>query len=233
LHIAAAVIIKKDIMRYGIQRSAESEKNRDKKVKKKILIVDDEIVVLKSLHATVVRAGYEVAVADNDREALAKLTRDNYNLVIIHIMKEDMGGVELLAKVRKYDPEMPVIVITSGEELHSMIEDLPLGVADYLFKPYKNVELLLRIRNCLEKQMLQKKVNFYENIIDVCSGCIKIKGDAEKGFGKGDWKLLMEYLKLNTDLDVSHSTCPECTDTLCDNHRQDEENKDKISGEKK
>ena len=114
-------------------------------MQKKILVVDDEILILKSLQADLEQAGYIVGASGNGEEALVKLAQDSYCLVITDLMMEDMDGIELLAKVREQDSDMPVIIITGYTELESAIGALRLGAADYLHKPYNHEELLLRI----------------------------------------------------------------------------------------
>ena len=59
-----------------------------------------------------------------------------------------------------------------------------------------------------------QKVKLYEHILPICSVCKKIRDDSDKEYGKGDWKPLEEYLKLNVGLDVSHGMCQECSDKL-------------------
>ncbi len=126
---------------------------------KKILVVDDEILITKTLQADLEDAGYLVGVADSGEEALFRLSQDRYNLVITDLMMENMGGLELIARLREQDFDIPVIIITGHSELETAIAALRLGAADYLHKPYNPEELLLRIKNCLEKQELLEEVD--------------------------------------------------------------------------
>ena len=195
-------------------------------MKRKILIVDDEIIILKCILVDLRRSDYSVDTAENGEQALAMLEKEKYDLVITDLMMEGIGGLELLAEIKKKSPDMPVIIMTGYGELDSAIEALRLGAADYLLKPCNNEELILRVENCIDKVELQKKVKFYESILPICSVCKKIRDDAGKGSGDGDWKPLEEYLARNVGLDLSHGICPECSDNLYGDQEWYKENRD-------
>ncbi|MCD6388831.1 MAG: sigma-54-dependent Fis family transcriptional regulator [Desulfobulbaceae bacterium] len=195
-------------------------------MKRKILIVDDEIIILKCILVDLRRFDYSVDTAENGNQALAMLEKEKYDLVITDLMMEDMGGLELLAEIKKKTADMPVIIMTGYGELDSAIEALRLGASDYLLKPCNNEELILRVGNCIDKVELQKKVKFYESILPICSVCKKIRDDAGKGRGDGDWKPLEEYLAQNVGLDLSHGICPECSDKLYGDQEWYKENRD-------
>jgi DNA-binding NtrC family response regulator len=197
-------------------------------MKRKILIVDDEIIILKCILVDLRRSDYSVDTAENGEQALAMLEKEKYDLVITDLMMEGIGGLELLAEIKKKSPDMPVIIMTGYGELDSAIKALRLGAADYLLKPCNNEELILRVGNCIDKVELQKKVKFYESILPICSVCKKIRDDAEKGIGDGDWKPIEEYLAQNVGLDLSHGICPECSDNLYGDQEWYKKNRDEI-----
>lgn len=179
-------------------------------MQKQILIVDDEILIQKSLKADLKEAGFDVTVAASGEEALIKLDVKACNLIITDLMMEGMSGVELLQKIREQKEDIPVIIITAYGELETAIAALRLGAADYLLKPLHTEELLLRIKNCLEKQELKRQIKLYENILPVCMFCKKIRDDTGKEHGTGEWLSLEKYIITHTELDVSHGLCPEC-----------------------
>lgn len=127
-------------------------------MQKKILLVDDEILILKTLQADLEQSGYMVGAVDNGAAALVELTNHTYHLVITDLMMDNIDGIELITRLRKQGTDIPVIIITGHSELKTAIEALRLGAADYLHKPYDHEELLLRIKNCLEKEELKEKV---------------------------------------------------------------------------
>lgn len=181
---------------------------------KKILAVDDEIIILKSLEANLRRDGYAVDITDNGEDALQKLEVNDYDILLTDLMMEGMGGLELMAIAKKKRPHVEVIILTGYGDLESAVQALRLGAADYLLKPCNNEELILRINNCIEKREMRKKLDIYENILPICTVCKKIRNDEGVGHGKGQWQSVEEYLTSKTGLDISHGMCPNCAETL-------------------
>ena len=157
-------------------------------MQKKILVVDDEILILESLQADLEQAGYIVGGSSNGEEALVKLAQDSYNLLITDLMMDNMDGIELIARVRELDSDIPIIIITGYVELESAIAALRLGAEDYLHKPYNHEELLLRIKKCLEKQELLKKVRERTKELEEVNIALKVllqkRNEAKKILGQ-------------------------------------------------
>ena len=179
-------------------------------MKKRILVVDDEVLILKSLQADLGAAGHDADTAESGESALLLFAGGNYDLVITDLMMEGVGGIELLSRIREKDPDVPVIVITGHGELETAVDALRLGAVDYLLKPYNNEELMLRIGNCIEKREMKKKIQFYENIFPVCSFCKKIRDDEGVEPGTGEWLDVEAYLGRKTGKNISHGICPQC-----------------------
>jgi DNA-binding NarL/FixJ family response regulator len=127
-------------------------------VKKKILVVDDEILILKTYQRDLELAGYEVDTADSGEDALLMLAQTRYDLLVTDLMMNGMSGIELLAGAGEKNALMPVVILTGHGHLQSAMEALRLGAADYLLKPCINEELILRITSCLEKTELRQEV---------------------------------------------------------------------------
>lgn len=195
-------------------------------MEKRILIVDDEILILKSLQADLEESGYKIVVASSGEDALAQMARKSCDIVVTDLMMDGMSGIELIQKIREQNSDLPVIIITAYGELTTAIAALRLGAADYLLKPFYTEELLLRIQNCFEKQELQWKIELYENILPICMFCKKIRDDAGKEHGTGEWKSLEEYLNMHTDLKLSHGLCQECFNEHYGHLELQEKNKD-------
>lgn len=127
-------------------------------MKKKILVVDDEILILKTYQRDLELAGYEVDTADSGEDALLMLAQTRYDLLVTDLMMNGMSGIELLAGAGEKNALMPVVILTGHGHLQSAMEALRLGAADYLLKPCINEELILRITSCLEKTELRQEV---------------------------------------------------------------------------
>jgi DNA-binding NtrC family response regulator len=123
----------------------------------KILIVDDDETILKSLTVVLRENGYSVDTAENGREAITKSEKDAYNLALIDIRLPDMDGVQLLTAMKDTTPKMVKIIITGYPSLQNAIEAVNKGADGYVVKPVKTNELLTMIREHLKKQQEAKK----------------------------------------------------------------------------
>ena len=200
---------------------------------KKILLVDDEESIRTSFRKDFEHEGYKVTTAASGEEAIMKIRDTHFDLVITDLSMPGIDGIGVLQEVKKLNPDIGTMILTGYGDMTSAIEALRLGADDYLLKPCDADELLLRAARCLEKQEALRKIKLYENILPVCSVCKKIRDDSGTEYGKGNWKLLEEYLEINVGLDVSHGMCPECSDKLYGGQEWYEKNRDKIIGEKK
>lgn len=177
-------------------------------MKKKILIVDDEELILNSLGQELEGEGYDVSLAANGEEGIAVLRENYFDLIITDLMMEGLNGLEVLKAAKEIDPEVAVVIITGYGEVASAIDALRLGAADYLLKPCDCNELNLRIAKCLEQQDLAKKIKIYERILPVCSECKKVLHEDEGGMT--EWLALDQFISRKTGLGISHGYCPDC-----------------------
>src|SRR3989338_11645142 len=99
-----------------------------------ILIVDDEKNVLSSFKKILVQGGYKVFTADNGEEALLIAEDQGPDLVVMDIKMPRMTGLEALAKFKKIDPKVPVIIMTAFGTIDTAIEAMRLGAYDYVLK---------------------------------------------------------------------------------------------------
>lgn len=175
-----------------------------------ILVVDDNILIRKSLKPVIADAGYAAHVAASGEEALDKLQSIQFDLIITDIFMGKIGGFELLCIVKERCPNLPVIMMTGHGELESAIAALRNGAADYLLKPFDVGEMLLRIEKCLENKRLKSKIRLYEGILPVCCHCKKIKIKERGADEKAKWVSVEDYIHQKMNLMSSHGYCPEC-----------------------
>jgi len=123
----------------------------------RILIIDDEESIRKSLKLALEREGYLVNTAENGREAIKKSKRRFYNLALVDLRLPDMDGIELLTKMRETVPKMVKIIITGYPSLENAIEAVNRGADGYIVKPYTMENLLHKIKERLRKQQEAKK----------------------------------------------------------------------------
>src|SRR3972149_9162979 len=107
-----------------------------------ILAVDDEPFVLESVALLLDSFGYNVVACDHPGEALAKLQSNRFDIVLTDINMPGMSGIELLGKIRSFNTEIPVILMTAYADLDVAIDAIKNGAFDFLLKPFKSQYLV-------------------------------------------------------------------------------------------
>ena len=123
----------------------------------RILLVDDESGILDSLRILFKGEGYQVHVAASGREAIAALDSDRPDLVLTDIRMPGASGLEVLAKAREVEPELPVILMTAQASLQSAVRAVNEGAYYYLQKPFANDELLAICKRAVEARHLRRE----------------------------------------------------------------------------
>ena len=121
---------------------------------KPILIVDDDAGERRVIQFQLEEEGYPTKTATNGKAALQSLEEDSPCLVLSDIRMPELGGMDLLARIKGADSEMPVILMTAYGTVGDAVEAMKLGAADYLLKPLNADELKLTVRRTLERQKL-------------------------------------------------------------------------------
>ncbi len=125
----------------------------------RILLVDDEPLVLEFLSDVLSREGFTVSQAGRAQEALDILAGEPHGLILCDIRMPGMDGYELLKSVVRHNPGTDVILMTGYGSVDGALDALTLGAADYLIKPLKPKEIVARIRACLERRRLEMQVH--------------------------------------------------------------------------
>ncbi|MEE4112133.1 MAG: sigma-54 dependent transcriptional regulator [Desulfobacteraceae bacterium] len=116
----------------------------------RILIVDDDPGHLATLKTITRSWGYVVDTADDGERAVERVTVDPFDLVLMDIRMVRMGGIEALAKIKAYNPSIPVIIMTAYSSVESAIDALKAGAYDYLIKPLDFEVLKLTLERACE-----------------------------------------------------------------------------------
>lgn len=127
--------------------------------KPKILIIEDEQKISRVLQLELEYENYETDVADNGKDALRLMEEKEWDLVLLDIMIPELSGLEVLRRVRRFDEDTPVILLTARDEIHDKVSGLDLGANDYITKPFQIEELLARIRVHLRRPKAKKESN--------------------------------------------------------------------------
>jgi len=119
-----------------------------------ILIIDDEPILQDVLTSLLRNEGYSTLSATSAQDGLAILAREDVDLVLLDLMLPDMSGIEVLKRIRSEDPDQVVVLITAYSSIEGAIEAMREGAYHYIPKPFKNEEVLLTIRQGLERKRL-------------------------------------------------------------------------------
>jgi len=120
----------------------------------RILLIEDDEAILKFLQRGLAYEGYQVDSATDGQSGLA-LARDNPpDLIVLDLMLPGINGLEVLKRIRAEDPEQVVVMITAYSSIEGAIDAMREGAFHYIPKPFKNEEVLLTIRQGLERRRL-------------------------------------------------------------------------------
>lgn len=168
-------------------------------VMKEILIIEDDAAINQLIFDTLTKNEYKCTQAFSGTEGLMCLTNKSFDLVLTDLMLPGMSGEEVVTKIREKE-QLPIIIITSKDELDSKVDMLCAGADDYITKPFQIKELLARIqvqlrhksfdmqgRNLTHKDLVLKKDNF----------CCEIK-ENEISLTKQEFKILELLLSYPT-----------------------------------
>jgi DNA-binding response OmpR family regulator len=117
----------------------------------KLLLIEDEPSVVSFIRRYLTEAGYEVSVALDGQSGLQMATENNFQLIILDVMLPGMNGIAVCKELRKQQDTTPILMLTALGSTENVVAGLDSGADDYLVKPFKQAELLARIRSLLRR----------------------------------------------------------------------------------
>lgn len=121
----------------------------------KILVCEDEEILLTSLEFRLKKQGFEIILAKDGKEALEKIKTESPDLIVADIMMPHVTGLELITFVRKkMKSDLPIIMISAMGNDETVLEAFRLGATDFISKPFKPSELVLRIKMVFQEMEL-------------------------------------------------------------------------------
>ncbi len=131
----------------------------------KILIVDDEPNVRFILERTLKGKGYVLEMAVDGMDAIEKIEREAYDLILLDLQMKPIDGMQVLSAARAHTPETVVIILTAHSTIESAVDALRLGAFDYLFKPAQPEMIRERVSEGLEhRQQIQRRQHLLKQI---------------------------------------------------------------------
>jgi two-component system, OmpR family, response regulator len=149
------------------------------KIAVRVLVVEDELDLLRALEKAFREDGYAVDTASDGEDGLFKATNWDYDAIVLDLMLPKLDGVELLKRLRRIKTT-PVLVLTARDALPDRVKGLDTGADDYLVKPYERLELLARIRALVRRAAGQAAavLEIGDVIIDMASRTVTRQGES-------------------------------------------------------
>lgn len=178
------------------------------KVKRRILIVEDEQAILTGLQDVLIFHGYEVDSAMDGESGLEKSLTGSYDLILLDVMLPGIDGFTICNKIREHSRDQPVMMLTAKTSEEDIINGLSLGADDYVPKPFSVRELVLRIEAVLRRS---RKLHDREQKIILSDFMVidpqQLQGSCQDSediipFTKREI-LILQYLKENNNRAVS------------------------------
>ena len=119
-----------------------------------VLIIDDEEIMREILEALLTREGYQVRMASSGEEGIELARHTTFDAAIVDVMMPALDGLSTLEELKKLDDELPVLMVTAFASVETAIAAMKRGAFDYITKPFKNDEVLVVVRNAVERRRL-------------------------------------------------------------------------------
>src|SRR6202008_2166030 len=130
-----------------------------------ILVVDDEEIMREILETLLTREGYTVRLAASGAEGLELARALPFDAAIVDIMMPGLDGIATLDELKRLDEDLAVVIITAYGSIESAISAMKSGAFAYITKPFKNEEVLVVVRNAMERRRLvNENRNLRQNI---------------------------------------------------------------------
>src|SRR5215210_3669837 len=126
-----------------------------------VLIVDDERTLARTVKAFLTESGYEAEVAPDAEKALELLEALRPDVVFTDVRLPGMSGIDLLQRIREFDPAIPVIIMTAYGSIEGAVAAVKMGAFDYLKKPVDLEELKLLADRARETSLLKQELSYY------------------------------------------------------------------------
>ena len=115
----------------------------------KIIVVDDDVIMLQAIKNMVAKNGYQVFATTDAQDALDTIREEPFDLVISDIMMPYISGIELLSAIKKSNAQVPIVIISALDQQEVILTAFQEGAADFVKKPINLSELLVRVKRVL------------------------------------------------------------------------------------
>ena len=169
-----------------------------KTMSNKILLVEDDSTLSMIISETLRRDGFEVLTAGDGEDGLNKFARHGADLIVADVMMPRMDGFEMGRRIRRINRNVPLLFLTAKSEIDDIVEGFELGGNDYLKKPFKMLELIVRI-----KALLRRNVHDEGNRFEIGKYTMDLTTQMLSHPEKGDVELSLIEAKLLKELIIN------------------------------
>ena len=145
----------------------------------KVLVVDDEKLIVKGIRFSLEQDGMEVSCAYDGEEALNMAKENEYDIILLDLMLPKMNGLEVCQQIREFS-NVPIIMLTAKGEDMDKIMGLEYGADDYVTKPFNILEVKARIKAIMRRTRKSEKTEEQERIVEI--GDLKLDCDSRRVF---------------------------------------------------
>jgi len=134
----------------------------EKNNKIKLLLAEDEPALGQIIKESLETRNFSVTLCKDGEEAYTQYKNTQPQLLVLDVMMPKKDGFTLAKEIRKEDPKIPIIFLTAKSQTQDVVEGFSIGGNDYLKKPFSMEELIVRIKNLLDRSSLQKKIEIIQ-----------------------------------------------------------------------
>ncbi len=166
-------------------------------MKDTILLVEDDSTLSMIIAETLQRDGFEVIAAADGEEGLRRFARGGIDLIVADVMMPGMDGFEMCRKIRQLDRKVPLLFLTAKGGVNDIVEGFEAGGNDYLKKPFKMLELIVRIKALLRRDFAGDEPSFAVGryTLNMNTQCLEFPGKECTKLTVIEAKLLKELAK--------------------------------------
>jgi DNA-binding response OmpR family regulator len=149
----------------------------------KVLVVDDDEILLKLIRSSLHHHEFDVSVSRNGKEAIRAAYREHPDVVLVDVLMPGMHGIELCKRLRDMT-DSPIIVLSAQSQENIIIDALEAGADDYVIKPYSVAELVARIRAQIRNR--ERTTPVHKNAVIITAGDVSVDTARRKVIVRGD-----------------------------------------------
>jgi two-component system, OmpR family, response regulator MprA len=161
----------------------------------RVLVVDDDPAVRRSLTTALGRDGYEVLAADGGHAALAHLVAVSVDAILLDVAMAEPNGLEVCRRLRARGDRTPILMLTARDLVDDRVAGLDAGADDYLVKPFALAELRARLRALLRRNAASSELLSYGDLVLDLAAARVTRGGREVAVTRTEYLLLELFLR--------------------------------------